>query len=126
MSRHGDITLDWADGQYTFRLAWGELIKLQEACDAGPQHILDRLTTGKWKLEDIEHVIFQGLVGGGMTTESARKLMRIHVRECPPAENLVTASWILGAAIYGAADDKAEIPPGKATAGESPSFPAES
>lgn len=31
MSRDASIDLDWAEGHFTFRLAWGELEKLQEA-----------------------------------------------------------------------------------------------
>lgn len=45
MSRDGSITLPWADGKYMFRLGWGELEALQEACDVGPYIVADRLRT---------------------------------------------------------------------------------
>lgn len=43
MKRNAEITLPWADGDYTFRLGWGELELLQEECDAGPYVIAERL-----------------------------------------------------------------------------------
>ena len=115
MSRHGDVTLDWADGEYTFRLAWGQLIAVQEACDAGPAHILHRLQTGAWRVQDIEAVLLHGLLGGGVPRDRARMLMRSFVHNAPLAENVAVAQAVLLAALLGApeAEDAAELPPGK-------------
>ena len=73
MSRDASLELDWADGRYTFRLAWAELEQLQEACDAGPYVILNRLIDGSWRIADISNVIRLGLVGGGMAPLVALK-----------------------------------------------------
>jgi len=105
MARDASIELDWADGTYTFRLAWGELIKLQEACDCGPFIILSRLMGDAWRVEDISNVIRLGLIGGGMEPVAALKLVRSYVESRPPMENILAAQAILSAAIAGAPDE---------------------
>jgi hypothetical protein len=46
MNRDGSFTCPWADGTYTFRLAWGEIIMLQEATDCGSFILLQRMAMG--------------------------------------------------------------------------------
>lgn len=111
MSRHGDITLAWADGEYRFRLGWGELIALQEDCDAGPAYILDRLVTGRWRVQDIRAVILHGLTGGGLEPARVRALVRRHVEEAALNEALPVAQAVLLAALNGSDEDKADLPP---------------
>lgn len=108
MSRDASITLDWADGTYPFRLAWGELEKLQEACDSGPYVILNRLIDGSWRLADISAVIRCGLIGGGMSPADALKKVRLYVEDRPPMENLTIAQAVLSAGIVGAPDEDVE------------------
>ena len=108
MNRDASITLDWAEGTYTFRLGWGELMKLQEApgIDAGPYVVLGRLTGGTWRMEDIEHVIRLGLIGGSTTPAEASRLVRTYVRERPPMESLFLAQGILTAGVIGAPEEE--------------------
>lgn len=110
--RDAAITLAWADGDYTFRLGWGELEGLQEATDSGPYVILNRLQTSTWRVGDIAHVIRFGLIGGGKTPVEALHLVRKWVEARPPAENLLMAQAVLTAGILGAPDEK----PGEAEA----------
>lgn len=105
MSRDGSITLTWADGDYVFRLGWSELAKLQEACDAGPYVILNRLVDGAWRVADISSTIRLGLVGGGMPPTDALKKVREYVEDRPPIESLMIAQAVLSAAIVGAPDE---------------------
>lgn len=105
MSRDGSITLTWADGDYVFRLGWSELAKLQEACDAGPYVILNRLVDGAWRVADISATIRLGLVGGGMPPTDALKKVREYVEDRPPIESLMVAQAVLSAAIVGAPDE---------------------
>jgi len=79
--RSARVELDWGDGTYTFRLAWGQLVELQEKCDAGPYVILQRLQTGAWQKT------------------------RAYVEAFPPMENLMPAQGILAAALMGARDE---------------------
>jgi len=105
MSRDARIELDWADGTYSFRLGWGDLAKLQEACDAGPLMVLDRLDSVAWRVEDISNVIRLGLIGGGMEPASALKKVRAYVEDRPPAESLLIARAVLSCGCYGAPEE---------------------
>jgi hypothetical protein len=108
MSRDGALTADWADGTHEFRLAWGQLIELQEACDAGPYYILQRLFDGSWRVEYISQVMRLGLIGGGMPPPKALALVRRYVEERPPMENVLWAQAVLSAALMGARDEELE------------------
>jgi hypothetical protein len=108
MSRDGSRLLDFATGTYLFRLGWGELEKIQEACDAGPYVVLDRLVSGRWRVADIRETIRWGLIGGGMSPTEATKLVRDFVESRPPVENLVTAQLVLGASVVGAPEEEIE------------------
>lgn len=105
MSRSATLVLDWADDAYTFRLAWGQLEELQEACNAGPQRILVRLASDDWRTRDVRETIRLGLIGGGLEPAKALKLVRAYVEDRPPAENVVIALAILQAAIIGAPEE---------------------
>jgi len=105
MSRDASITLPFADGDYTFRLAWGDLAKLQESRDAGPYHILLRLQSHEWHVQDISEVIRLGLIGGGLLPAKALQLTRSYVEARPPIENLPTAILVLGTAVIGSKDE---------------------
>ncbi|BCH54685.1 gene transfer agent family protein [Agrobacterium vitis] len=105
MSRDAQITIPWADGDHTFRLGWGELELLQEACDAGPYVILSRLYGDNWRIGDISNTIRLGLVGGGMAPTDALHLVRTWVEKRPPLENILFAQTILSAGIVGVPDE---------------------
>lgn len=105
MARDARVELDWAAGLNSFRLGWGELARLQEACDAGPFVVLNRLQAGMWRVEDISSVIRFGLIGGGLDPAKAMKLTRDYVEARPPMENLLLAEAILSAACFGVSDE---------------------
>ncbi len=116
MSRDARLELTFGDGDYSFRLGWGELAELQEKCDAGPYVVLQRLMDSTWKLNDISHTIRLGLIGGGMVPVDALKLVRCYVEDRPPAENLLYAQAILTAGVMGAEDET----PGEPEAADEP------
>lgn len=106
MARNAQVELDFGDGTYPFRLAWGQLIELQEKCDAGPYVILQRLINGQWRVEDLSNVIRLGLIGGGMTPVDALKKVRAYVEDRPPVESVLYAQAILSAGLMGADEEK--------------------
>lgn len=106
MARDARIELDWADGTYAFRLAWGQLVELQEKCDAGPYVVLNRLYGGQWKVEDIANVIRLGLIGGGTKPADALRLTRAYVETYPPLDNVLIAQAVLAAGLQGAPEEK--------------------
>lgn len=105
MSRDGSITLTWADGDYAFRLGWGEIEMLQEACDAGPWAILERLQLRQCLIGDIANTLRCGLIGGGTEPTKAKKLIELYVEKRPPAENLLHAIAILQVGLHGTPDE---------------------
>lgn len=105
MSRDGSIELPFNGRRTMFKLAWRELMKIQEACDAGPYVILDRLVSGRWRLQDISETIKWGLIGAGMDQGDALKLVETDVETRPPLENLVIAQKVLGAGVVGSSEE---------------------
>ena len=110
MSRTGRISAEFAGEERDFRLAWGELMELQEKRDAGPSVVLARLSLNQWQLQDVTETIRIGLVGGGMDTAQAARLVRLNVEQKPfdlgGVDGLVVlAVKILAAALHGAPDE---------------------
>lgn len=113
MSRHGEITLPWGDGDYKFRLGYGELRQLQEACDAGAPFIGDRLRDGNYRVEYIRETIRIALIGGGLRQDEALQKIRLF---CEPhlEENRLVAYAIIRSALIGTDDEKLGKPLGAA------------
>ncbi|QRM43984.1 gene transfer agent family protein [Rhizobium sp. BG4] len=105
MSRDGSCEIPFNGQRTMFKLTWRELMKIQEACDAGPYVVLDRLVTGRWRLQDISEVIKWGLIGGGMSQSAALTLVETEVEGRRPLENLVIAQTVLGAGVVGAPEE---------------------
>jgi hypothetical protein len=115
MSRTARVTAEFGGELHEFCLRWGELMELQEKCDAGPGIVLMRLIANQWRMEDVPAVIRLGLVGGGMTPTAAARLVRTQVEEQPhniggPDGLGILAVRVLSAALHGAPDE----PVGKA------------
>jgi len=110
-NRNGSVELDFGDGTYSFRLGWGDLQKLQEACDAGPFAIFNRLGDMSFKVQDIREILRLGLIGGGQEPAKALQLVREYVEERPMLENVPIAQAVLGAALVGAPEEETEKKP---------------
>lgn len=127
MSRDASIgPLPWADGDYTFRLGWGEIALLQEATDCGPLFLMERLAGKHWRIGDISNTIRLGLIGGGTKPEDALKLVRAYVESRPPMENVMMAYAILAAGVQGAPDEAPGEAEGEAKGEGSTTSPTES
>ncbi|MEQ1403833.1 gene transfer agent family protein [Neorhizobium sp. Rsf11] len=107
------VDLTWAGGEHTFLLTIDLLRALQDKCDAGPQFILERLSSRRWFVNDVTETIRLGLEGGGTPKEEARKLVRRYVEDRPLTESVMTAMAVLTVALFGHADDM----PGERKAG---------
>ena len=108
---HGLITRDFADGTYSFRLAYGQWLELQEAVNCGPLELYVNLLNRHWRIQHIREIVRIGLIGGGQTPVEALRLVRRYVEERPLMENVQLAIEIVAASI--------ELPKGvEAPAGE--------
>lgn len=114
------IELQWADGTHRFRLPYGQLLELQDKCDAGPKQIYDRLLQGTWRGEDVGETIRLALIGGGMAPMDALTLVVRYVHNRPWAESWPIALAIMMNAVVGVPGDQ----PGKPAAGRTTAEPA--
>jgi hypothetical protein len=94
-SRHAEVALDFGGEERRFRLALGQLRELQERVDAGPAHLLQRLTDSTWRVDDIRETLRLGLIGGGMAPSEALALVRRYVDERPLLESVPLARAVL-------------------------------
>lgn len=110
-SRHAEIGLEFGGEDRRFRLALGELRELQEKTDAGPAHLLQRLTDGTWRVDDIRETLRLGLIGGGMTPSEALALCRRYVDDRPLLESLPLARAVLLVVLLPVEGDVPKPPP---------------
>lgn len=108
------VMITWGDGEHAFRLAFAQLIELQDNTDAGPLELFQRIGSGRWRVMDLRETIRLGLVGGGMVPAKAVALVQRYVEQRPLAESVPVALEILTAAIAIPEDSS----PGKAEATE--------
>lgn len=135
MSRAGDITLEWADGEHVFRLGLGQLRELQERVSAvrvrigvepvGPAFLASEIGAGRWMVDDLRETIRLGLIGGGMKPAEALMLVQRYVDARPLQESVVPAYAILSAALVGAPEEPVGKPdPAGAPSGDAVSSPS--
>lgn len=116
MSRSGKIRLEFAGRKQDFALGLEELEELQEASDAGPPVILNRLggvgqggafaMGPSWRVADVRETIRLGLIGGGMHVHKAAGLVARYVDARPDwFLNAKLAFAILAAALMGVEDE---------------------
>lgn len=101
MAKATHVTIDWADGTYTFRLPIGQLEEHDELCGAGPLTVLTRLANGTWRVPDVRETIRLGLIGGGTVATDALKLVRRYVDGLPLLQSVPVALVVLAAALRG-------------------------
>lgn len=103
MSRHGEVTLAWGDGDYTFRLGYGELMALQKACDGGPDWLAYQIRSINHRVEYSREAIRLGLIGGGMKqNEALDKVRKFFENQMEDYDNNRLIAWaIIEAALRG-------------------------
>lgn len=105
MSRTARIVIPIWDGDYTFALRFGELVRLQDECGCGPMELLNRLQSGRWRVQDREAVLRLGLIGGGLPEPEAHRIMRQHVKPALALDYIAEAVSVLMAALAGAPEE---------------------
>lgn len=107
MSRTAEVVLAFGGEDRTFRLNIGRLRALQEKVDAGPMELVSRLAGGTWRVDDIRETLLQGLIGGGMSSADATRLMKSDFDDLPFAQFVQIAQAVLLATLIGAEDEDA-------------------
>ena len=111
----GSITLQFGDGDYTFRIAFGQWRELQEninrpRLDAGlpiigPADLIRELFSMNAWPADIREVIRIGLIGGGMKSDRALVMVKRYLENKPHFAASLLAGKIVKAAMFGPEDD---------------------
>lgn len=105
-----DLTLDWADGSYNFKLPWAACAELERKGNAGIQAIYERVMIGQAHLADVVEAIRQGLLGGaggtvdGQTVECKPQVVAALIERyvTGPEARPFNESWNLAKAILSA------------------------
>lgn len=100
-----EILLDWAGESRLFRLGIGELRAVQAATNYGPQMLWLRASKGEWFVDEIRHVLLQGLSGGGLPIAEAELLLKIWFDNKPLLPSAQIALAVLESVLVGAPDD---------------------
>lgn len=96
-----EVTLEWADGTYLFRLPVSRLIELEQKCAASFTTVHRRLVSGSPTITDIYETIRLGLIGGGLDPVAALTLVKRYVDDAPKVPNMITAAEIMKAVMFG-------------------------
>ena len=97
-----DVSLEWAGKDRLFRLDFGGVLDLEEACGKEAiGAIFLRISSGKFYASDIWHTIRLALIGGGENKIEAKRLMEKHFDRTPYTENASIAGEILIALMTG-------------------------
>ncbi|PZX19820.1 tail tube GTA-gp10-like protein [Palleronia aestuarii] len=110
-----DLIAEWAGKDRLFRLTFGGVLDLEEACGKDAiGAIFLRVTTGTFRVTDVYQVIRMALIGGGENRVEAKRLMETHFDAYPYTDNAALAGEILMALMTGIEDvaktDSAEVP----------------
>lgn len=105
MSRDASITLTFAGDERTFRLGYGDILNLQDACNSGYMEIYNRIASGTARIEDMVETVRIGLIAAGTEPKIAKRW--IEQNTFPTAELVLVAHAILAAAISG--DPKEQV-----------------
>lgn len=108
MSRSAEVVLPFGGEDRTFRLNIGRLRALQEKVDAGPHELWQRVNVGTWRVDDLRETLLQGLIGGGMSSADATRLMKTDFDELPFAQFVDLAKAIILVTLFGAPDEEDE------------------
>jgi hypothetical protein len=86
-----NLTLEWADGEYDFRLSWAGCAEIERKADAGIQQVYERVMVGHAHLTDVAEIIRQALLGGagGTVDEQAAEMK-------PPVVEALIRRYVTG------------------------------
>lgn len=105
MPTDGSIILEWSGKRRVFRLALGQIFRLQEATGLGPYDLATRVSGDDFRVSDISEIIRIGLIGGGTDVDEAYRLVD-GIERTAPINEIAVARAVISAALIGPQDDK--------------------
>jgi hypothetical protein len=99
MARPTAPMIVWRMGEHSFFLNIAELRALEDGCDAGVTLIWQRMIAGAFKINDVFHTLRLGLIGGGMKTTEALKMVNAAFDEANLYTLAATAQTVLSISI---------------------------
>lgn len=96
-----EVTAEWAGKERSFRLRFGDVMDLEEACGEAIGTIFIRVTAGQFKVTFVYHTIRLGLVGAGMSLMDAKRLLADQFDARPYMDHAGVAGEILAALMVG-------------------------
>lgn len=122
MTLSSTVTLEWADGEYSFTLRLRELEELQRLTGVGFGALVNRVLNGEFHVRDVLETIRLGLIGGGTEPIRAKQLVATYAEGHPflvpgdPSSPLLLAQTIILAA-YSGIPSEDDAPEGEQKAG---------
>lgn len=101
MNLSGLVTMQWADGEYAFRLTFPGAVELEQKCGAAISVIATRVMSGQWHGNELWETIRLGLIGGGMPPLDALRMVRTYVEGRPLSESQPVARLIMMGLMFG-------------------------
>jgi hypothetical protein len=107
--------IKWAGGEHGFTLnhpwvkSYLKIRGLPGENGSSPAACWSRFEQANYTPDDIERVIYLGLIGAGLTMREADDLIERHVEDRPVLENGSTASWILASLFVENAGTELEV-----------------
>lgn len=122
MAAYGEVSLPWADGDYTFRLGFKQISSFEEKFNTSFLAYCSRLASGDAKFSELRETIRLGLIGGGQDPGKALSLVKEYVEERPPSESLALAIIIAQSGAFGSGDSEKKVTakPGPSSGSTSP------
>lgn len=114
MGRSAEFTAEFGGEDRLFRLPLGRLRAVQEKCDAGPMELLQRFLNGTYRIDDVRETLLQGLIGGGLDTAMAARLVKSNFDDLPLTPFVLLAQGVMMAVLVGAEDEALGELPGEA------------
>lgn len=97
-----EVFIEWAGAERRLALTFGGLLDIEEACGKiGIGELYMRLGRHHYKAQDVYQIIRHGLIGGGMTSTEAKRLLDERFDVVPFVQHVEVALEILIAVMAG-------------------------
>lgn len=106
-----ELFVEWGGAERRLALTYGGLLDLEEACGkVGIGEIYLRLGQHRYRAGDVYHTIRLGLIGGGLTSQEAKRLLDERFDVMPLIQSVEVALDLLISVMAGIEPDETKAP----------------